>query len=294
VRVARQFVTDPNVVAVIGHLNSGATLASAPIYAQGNDPLVAISPSASSPDISRAGAFTFRVCPDDLVHGERLAEWARDQLGARTAAIVYRNNAYGRGVRSTFREGFTARGGRIVSVDPYSAALPSFEPYLTRLRIRGGADVLMIAGSRPGAEQVLAALDSAGLRPVVLAGDGVAGIEAAGAAAEGLLISLAYLPDRPSEANQNFVAAYRDAYDSNPDHRGAGAYDVVHLLARAIQEVGTDRRRIRNYVAGIGRDTAPFQGVTGEIAFDENGDAAGKEVVIGVVRNGRIVSARAR
>lgn len=75
-RVARELYDNSNVIAVVGHLTSSSTLAAAPVYGSGTNPIVQISPSASSPLITDAGPDTFRVCPSDLVHGSRLAEWA--------------------------------------------------------------------------------------------------------------------------------------------------------------------------------------------------------------------------
>ncbi len=292
VRAARELYETSGLVAVIGHLNSGATIAAAPVYNGGDDPVVQISPSASSPLVSDVGPYTFRVCPSDLVHGARLAEWAWAELGARRAAVLYQNDPYGRGVRGTFSSSFTGLGGEIVSEDPYVLTIPSFEPYLRRLGTRGGAAALMIAGTRDGAERILASLDSLGTRYPVLGGDGLAGLETSPVDAEGTLISTAYLADRPGERNQEFVAAYQRAFgDRLPDHRGAGAYDIVHLLARAIEEVGFSRDRIREYVAGVGSSTEPFEGVTGTIAFDGNGDVPNKEVVIGVIESGRLRTA---
>src|SRR5437899_8013351 len=84
---------------------------------------------------------------------------------------------------------------------------------------------------------------------------------------------------------------YARAYPGQrPDHRGAGAYDAVHLLARAIAEAGAGRQAIRDYLAKVGRGKPPFEGVTGTVAFDTNGDVPGKQVVIGVIRGGRLVS----
>ncbi|MEP6689149.1 MAG: ABC transporter substrate-binding protein, partial [Gemmatimonadales bacterium] len=71
---------DSDVSAVVGHLFSGMTLAAAPVYNGGDDPVVAISPSSSSPDVTAAGDWTFRVCPSDLAHGTVLAHWVRDRL----------------------------------------------------------------------------------------------------------------------------------------------------------------------------------------------------------------------
>jgi len=126
----------------------------------------------------------------------------------------------------------------------------------------------------------------------VLGGDGLSGLEASGVDANGVFISAAYLPDQPAAPNQAFLDAYQQAHgDRLPDHRGAGAYDIVYLLADAIEAAGTDRTKIRDYLAGVGTITPAFEGVTGTIAFDQNGDVPNKDVIIGLVRNRRLVTA---
>lgn len=292
VRVAEELYAMPGVVAVIGHLTSGATLAAAPVYNGGATPVVAISPSASSPEVSDAGPYVFRICPTDLLHGSRLADWILTRLEVRRAAVVYRNDDYGRGIRAVFVQSFDAAGGDLVADDPYLDDLPSFEPYLARIRARGGVGALLIAGTREGAERILPTIRNVGLNAAVLGGDGIAGIEQGDVDAEGVYISTAYLPDRPGTRNARFVETYRAAYDGRlPDHRGAGAYDIVHLIARALEAVGADRTHLRDYVAGIGSQVEAFEGVTGRIAFDANGDVPDKDVIIGVVRNDRLVTA---
>lgn len=292
VRVAREFYADPAVVAVVGHLTSGTTIAAAPVYNGGANPVVEISPSASSPELSRAGPYTFRICPTDLLHGARLADWAAHHLGAHRAAVLYVDDAYGRGVRSVFEESFRSLGGTVVADDPYLLDLPSFDPYLRRVLRRGGADVLMIAGTRAGAERILPALGTVGWSPTVMGGDGLTGLETSSVNAQGVYISSAYLPDRSGERNRQFVAAYAAAYPGRtPDHRGAGAYDIIHVLVRAIDAVGPDRTKIRDYLAGVGHATPPYDGVTGRIAFDSSGDVPDKDVVVGVVRDHELVTA---
>ncbi len=291
-RVARQLYDNSRVVAVIGHLTSATTLAAAPIYGGGNDPVVEISPSASSPLISTAGPYTFRVCPTDRVHGVRLADWARSALGAERAAILYRNDLYGRSIRATFFADFVSFGGSVVTNDPFLDEIPSFEPYLRRLQQQGGADVVFIAGTQEDAGRILPLLDTLGIQARVLGSEGLFGIQEAVASAEGTYISSAYLPDRPGDRNDQFIRAYRTAYRNQlPDHRGAGTYDIVYLLTQAIGVVGPNRRRIRDYLARIGRELAGFEGVTGTIAFDEHGDVPSKTVVIGVVSNRRLITA---
>jgi branched-chain amino acid transport system substrate-binding protein len=290
VRVAERLYADPSVVAVVGHLTSNSSIAAARVYGGGSNPVVMISPSASSPDLSGISPYVFRVCPSDLQHGPHLARFAWQALGARRAGIIYINTDYGRGVRSSFTAEFQRLGGSVVEADPYVPATPSLEPYLSRMK-RRGIDVLLLAAERPGAELALREMRSLGLTWPVLGGDALTGIEADGALAEGLRLSSAYLPDRRDERNATFVTDYARAFPGQrPDHRGAGTYDIVVLLARAIADAGPDRRGVRDYLARVGRGKPAFQGITGTIAFDADGDVPGKTVAIGVVRGGRLVT----
>lgn len=290
VRVAEKLYADAGVVAVVGHLSSSTSIAAARVYGGGLTPVPMISPSASSPELSGMSPYVFRVCPSDLQHGPHLARVAWQTLGARRAGIIYLNNDYGRGVRSTFAAEFARLGGVVIEADPYVPATPSLEPYLSRMR-RSGVDLLLLAAERPGAELGLREMRSLEVRWPVLGGDPLTGIETDGALAEGMRVSSAYLPDRRDERNVAFVEQYGRAFPGQrPDHRGAGAYDIVLLLSRAIDNAGADRRAVRDYLARVGRGKAPFEGVTGRIAFDANGDVPEKTVVIGVVRDGQLVT----
>jgi branched-chain amino acid transport system substrate-binding protein len=84
-----------NVVAVIGSAYSAPTLAAGPVYNNGRRPVLQISPSASVPDLSNAGDYTYRTCPTDLEYGAALARWAHDRLGLSRAAVLYVNDDSG-------------------------------------------------------------------------------------------------------------------------------------------------------------------------------------------------------
>lgn len=295
IHVAQELYADPAVVAVVGHLTSGTTLAAAAVYNSGEQPLVAVSPSASAPAIGSAGPYTFRIGPSDEVHGAALALWARQRLGAGRAAIFYENEDYGRGVRSTFQAQFEGAGGTIAAAYPFVSRSTNFEPLAAHASRIAGADLAMIAGTRREGEQLLEALRFESPTLPIVTSDGMAGIETARAIAEGVYVSAAWLPDGDSEATRRFVDAYRRAWGGDvPDHRGAGAYDVIYLLAQAIEAVGPDRERIQAYLAAVGTRYPAFEGVTGRTAFDGHGDVVGKSVTIGVVRGGRLVSAERR
>jgi branched-chain amino acid transport system substrate-binding protein len=295
VRIAKAFVDSAAVLAVVGHLSSNATLAAGRVYSAAANPLLMISPSASSPDLTGFSPYVFRVTPNDLNQGQQIARFTRRVLGARRAGVLFINNEYGRGLRHAFAAEFTGLGGTVVEEDPYLGATPTFEPYLTRLQRRGGVDVLVLACELPGAEEALREASQMGLRWPVIGGDALTGIEALGPLAEGVRFSSTYLPQRPGDLNARFVAAYARAFNGDrPDHRGAGSYDIVHLLARAIADAGHDRRAIRDYIAEIGTRRPAYEGVTGTIAFDALGDVPAKPVVIGVVHGGQLQAEAAR
>ncbi len=295
--VARDLALDERVVAVIGHMNSGASIKAADAYngrMEGTPPVLQISPASSSPELTHAGEWTFRVTPTDHEFAPVLAR-AAAQLGRRRAAVMYVNDDYGQGVRSTFEAAFREAGGAVVSADPYLGAVlergDELDPFLTRA-IGRGADALVIGGQAEAGVKIVQAARRLGYTGPVLGADGMTGAKDAGAIAEGLYVSSAFLPDNDSQAARTFVAAYRAAYDRFPDHRGAMTRDALYLLVDAIREVGTDRRAIRDYVASIGTGRPAFEGVSGRIHFDENGDVVGKPVALGVVRQGQLVTVR--
>jgi branched-chain amino acid transport system substrate-binding protein len=293
IAVAQKLRDDPRVVAVVGHLTSGTTIAAADIYNSGADPVVAISPSASNPDLTGIGRYTFRICATDLVHGTVLARFAARDLGARYAAIIYLDDDYGRGILGTFADEFRRLGGRIVAQNPALPTTADLGPYLERIKRDGRAQVLMAAGDRVVATAVLRQARARGITLPIIGGDALTGIEAEGALAEGVHLTSNYLPDKRGDRNAAFLRAYAAASGGEkPDHRGAGAYDAVYIIAEAIRAAGsTSRAKIRDALAQLGNERPAYEGVTGRIVFDARGDVPDKSVLVGVVRGGRIVLA---
>ena len=293
VRVANALY-DSGVVAVIGHVYSGPTIAAAPVYNGGPDPVVEISPSASAPALSTAGSYTFRLCPSDLAHGAALADWAVRRLGFHRGAVLFLNDDYGRGVRQTFVERAHQLHADIVAADPYLGSAPTVGPYLDRLaRMSPPPQFLLVAGYRDDAQVILTEARRRGLQATLLGGDGLEGIQDAGPIADGVYSSAAYLSTLDTPASQRFVAAYRRRYPGvpEPNQAAAGSYDALYLLRDVIARVGTSRRAIRNGLAAVGNTRPAFKGVSGTIAFDSLGDVPARQVYMGVVRNGAMQAA---
>jgi len=287
IAVAQQFLADTRVVAVVGHLTSSTTIAASNIYNSGRRPLVELSPSASSPDLTGIGSYTFRLCASDLVHGAELARFAVRRLKASAVAVIYLDDDYGRGSLATFREEFAKLGGTVTEADPMLPGTTDLSPYLDHIKLDGRAQVLMIATDRVTGTVALRQARARGVNLPIIGGDALTGIQSEGVLAEGLHLTSNWLPDLPGDANARFLQSYaRLSGGALPDHRGAGAYDAIYLIARAIRDAGADRARVRSALAHM---TTPYDGVTGRITFDSGGDVPNKSVHVGVVQNGRIL-----
>ncbi|HEX8432586.1 MAG TPA: ABC transporter substrate-binding protein, partial [Longimicrobium sp.] len=286
--VAQDLRADARVLAVIGHVNSAVSIKAAPIYnmeegendsVQG-EPLVQISPASSAPALTNAGPWTFRVTPTDLEFSPVLARWARERLRSSRAAVLYANDEYGQGVASTFANAFRRQGGTVLSADPYLPAMTrdpgALDAYLTRA-ISRNADALVIGGQADGAVPIITAARRLGYRGPILGADGVTGVKDAGPVGEGVYISSSFLPDRDSERARAFVAAYQKRYGALPDHRAAMTYDIMYMLKAAVESGATDRMAIRRYLEGV-TTTKPYEGISGQIRFDQNGDVVEKPV----------------
>lgn len=291
--VVAEALMGAGVVAVIGPSFSGPALAAAPVYNGGRDPVVHITTAASSPEVSSSGPYTFRICPSDLAHGDALARWARQRLSLERGAVLYLNNDYGRGVRQTFVRRFTELDGHILESDPFLGGRPDVGAYLDRLLVTGRPQFLIVAGYRDDAIEILRQARERKLRIPILGGDGLDGIETAGALAEGAYVSAAYLPSLGTFTNRAFIAAYQRKFPAagRPNQSGAGAYDAVYLLREVIARVGTKRAAIREGLAAVGSSAPSFDGVTGRIAFDSLGDVPTRQVYIGVIRGGEVLPA---
>lgn len=284
---------ESDVVAVLGPAYSSMTLASAPVFNGGRRPLVQLSPSASSPLVSTAGDFTFRLCPSDLAYGAGLARFASDR-GYRRAAVIYVNDAYGRGVRQTFAAEYSRLGGEIIELDPFLAATPDVGVYLARIAREHQAQTIVLAANQSEGLKVLAQIRAAKLNLPILSGDGMAGAERTDPGlAEGMFVASGYIVGTPTPANRKFVAAYERMFPQAgpPDQGAAASYDAVYLLAKVVKESGADRAAVRNALARIGTTDSAYEGVVGRVAFDSLGDVPELKVRIGVARGGVLVPA---
>jgi branched-chain amino acid transport system substrate-binding protein len=282
VAVAQQFVADPSIVAVVGHVNSGAMVAAAKVY---DGHLPAVATTASSPDLSGVSPWVFRVISSDSVNGADLARFA-GTLGRRRAAVLYENNSYGRGLAEAFVRAFA---GEVVSADPIDEAASDFEPFIADYARFTRPDIVFVAGTEGSGRHVLREARRQGITADFLGGDGWTGIVLDTAAAEGVYVGAPFTASDPRPEAQRFVAAYQRKYGEAPDGNAALGYDATMLVAHTIARAGADRERVRRDLAAAARP--PFAGATGAIRFRGSGDLDGRGFVMTRVHDGALLVA---
>lgn len=286
-------MTDTTVVALVGHLYSGTTLAAAPIYGaggrNGKRPLPIITPSSTAPEVTEAGDHVFRLCPTDLAHGTTLARYVREVLGLRRGAVLFLNNDYGRGFRKTFVQELKNLGGIPVEEDPYLGATPDVGAYLDRIALDRTAEFLVVGGNLEDAETILHEARRRGLNIPLVGGDGLEGIEA-DPQSDGVLFTAAYLPTLTTTTNRRFVQAYRARYPGAalPNQPAAATYDAFGVLRAILERTRADRRAVLQALTRLGTTDPPLRGATGTLGFDEHGDLREQQVWIAEARRGSV------
>lgn len=286
--VAQEFARNPEVVAVIGHLQSYVTVPAAAIYDLSG--LVLVSATATSPELTSKGyPRVFRTIFNDTEVGRQMARLGVAR-GHRRFVIYYARDEYGRGLANAFEEEAVTRGAVVVNRQSYDPNL-SANPLGAEQTVSGWSsldfDAVFIAGHDRQAGLLAGKLRQQGVRAVILGSDALATptfLRTGGEAVEGAVIATPFHPDHPEPASRSFSRAFRARYGSDPDVGAALGYDAVRVLAHAIREAGTtDPERMAAALHAV----HDWPGATGRFSFDRAGNLVGMPILTLVVRGGR-------
>lgn len=265
--VVDRLVNQDRVVAVLGEVASSRSMAGAPIAQRAGVPMV--SPSSTNPQVTAVGDMIFRVCFIDPFQGYACAKFARTELEARTAAVLYdQAQAYSSGLAQEFVKSFEAMGGRIVTQQVYQGGAQDFNAQLGIIRNQN-PDVIFIPGYYTDVANIAVQARRAGIAAPLLGGDGWDSEQLAKIAKDairGSFYSNHYAPDQPDAAVRGFIERYRSEFGGQtPDGLAALGYDAAMLLFDAMKRAkslsGPD---LRDALAA----TRDFPGVTGTISID--------------------------
>ena len=283
--IAAQKIVDSGAVAVVGHLNSGTSIPASKIYADAN--VAQISPSATNPKLTEQGfKTTFRVVANDNQQGGVLANYAADQLKAKTIAIIDDRTAYGQGLADVVEKVAKEKGMKVVAREFTNDKATDFNAILTKVR-GSKPDVVMYGGMDATAGPMAKQMKQLGIKSTLLAGDGVCSpefIKLAGDAAGILHCSMAGEAVEKMPKGADFLANFKKRFNADVQVYSPYSYDAVYVIADAIKRAGkTDRASITAAMPATN-----YPGLTGQIAFDEKGDIKGGAISMFKVVDGKM------
>ena len=281
---------DQGAVAVIGGATNAEARAMVPVA--GDAKRVLLSPSASNAELAGTSRYVFRLSPSDYQQAIKMGGFAVLSLDLSKTAVLVPLNESGRELGEVFREEFERQGGEVLDEVSYAEGSARDEEDVSEavqkvLDRKPQGVYLAASGGDPAAPRILQELARRGFRGTVMttAAFAAPGLFAGNASGtEGLVVSATAF-DLASEepAVKDFVAAYRAEYDAEPDAYAAQGYDAVMALAEAMK---AERSSPRDLWEGL-RGLSGYQGVTGVIQFDEQGNV-GQFPRVYVVEGGKL------
>jgi branched-chain amino acid transport system substrate-binding protein len=302
---ATLLASDPTIAAVIGTSCSSSALGAADQILS-DEGIILISPSNTSPaltDPATRQPFYFRTAHNDGIQGAAVAQFASEELGATTAATIHDGSPYADGLQQVFCDVFTEQyGGECTSQEAIQVGDTDFAPLLTSIAA-DQPEILFYPIFLPEGGLITAqARENPDYDDVALAGaDGLLTpdfVDSAGADnAEGVFLSGPSLEFAGDFYSDEFLPAYEEQFGEEPTAAfHAHSYDAANMVFDAIEAVAIEtddggllipRTQFRDELGA----TSGYEGITGSLTCDENGDCqpsatiAVNEVADGDVNN---------
>ena len=283
VAMAKRLAADPDVLAVVGHVNSSCSLSAAPIYQ--NARMAQISPSSSNPEISRKGFDTFfRTCATDDIQAPQAAYFAFERLKAKKVFVIDDKTTYGKGIADEFEKEIRRLGSGVLGHEGITQGEKDFAPLLTK--IKGlSPDLIFFGGMYPEGALLVRQAKSLGLSSQWLGGDGIyvnSFIDLAKEDAEGVYCTFIGADVSSMESAKHYLETYTARFGRQRGPYSAYAYDAANIIIEAIRKAG---KKDRSAVLAQVRATKDFPGVVGLTSFDQKGDSSIQLIGVFQVRN---------
>jgi branched-chain amino acid transport system substrate-binding protein len=273
------------VVAVIGEMISGDTMAGAPIAEKAMIPVV--SPTATNPLVTQGKKYIFRVCFIDPVQGDIGAKYAFTTLKAKKAAlIVDKSQDYCVGLAKFFKDAFTKLGGQIVAETFCVTEDKDFSAQLSTIKPTN-PDVIYAPNYYSPVALFTKQARELGIKAPVLAGDGAQAdelIQIGGKEVEGVAFTGHFhKKGATTKLAKDWIAGFEKKFNAEPNAFHALGADAYFVLLDAITRAKTTKGEdVRKALA----TTKNFEAISGKLSIGEDGDAV-KPMVINVVKGGK-------
>lgn len=274
---AKQIVADPQVLCLVGHLNSGVMIPSSEEYHTAG--LVAVSPANTNPNVTDRNYLEVnRIVGRDDVQGVVGAEYAQGQ-GVQSVYIIHDKTAYGQGVATFFQKRAQELGMNVAGFEG-TEEKANFDALITPI-LSAQPDMVYFGGIYDQAGVFFKQAREKGFEGIFMGPDGMDSTELAKIAGDtltaggGTVYSTVAGPANVYPDTAKFITDFKAKYGADPQPFSAQAYDSMAICLKGIETAARAKNGqmpTRQEVANAVRATKDFKGITGTISFNSKGD----------------------
>ena len=277
-----KLVQDDKVVAIIGDVTTKPTLAVAQTSQQDNIPI--ITATATAAEVTLTGPNIFRACFTDPFQGELMASYASEKLGATKVAVLSdMADDYSSGIAEAFVAKAEDLGMQVVADEKYQDGDVDFKSQLTNIKGQN-PDVLFLPVYYEDLRLISAQAKEVGVTAQLCGADGWDSVltdNFDSSVLNGGVFCSQYSTESTDERVQNFISAYKEKYEMDPNMFAVLAYDATNMMAQAISDAGsTDSQAIIDAMAAL-----EYDGLTGHMTFDEDRNPQKSAVIVSIQDN---------
>ena len=269
---AKNIVADKDILAVIGHLNSGVAIPSSEVYKDAN--LAMISPANTNPTVTDRGYPNVnRVCGRDDVQGVVGSEFAHGTMKAKSAYIIHDKTTYGQGVAEFFKADAEKKGIKILGFEG-TEEKSNFDPIITPLKAKN-PDLIYFGGIYEQAAPFFKQAREKGVKAKFLGPDGLDSSDLtkiAGKAVVGMNYTSVAGPVSVYPQAKQFADEYKKKFGKNPEPFAAQAYDATAIALKAIEAAAKGGKAPSREDVSKEVRKVKHTGITGAVEFDDKGD----------------------
>jgi branched-chain amino acid transport system substrate-binding protein len=289
-RAQVQKALDGEPYVLLGPGYSGSVKVTAPLAAEAGITEIM---GGEAAELTQAGnKFVFRTSFGQQSSMPKVAKYINDELKAKSVAVVWVNNDFGRGGRDVITKEFGRLGIKIAADISTEAGQADFAADVSKVKA-AAPDAVFIYVNEEESARILKEIKRQGVTAPLIGETTLVGqkvIELAGDAANGARGHVGLTTDAPVELVKTFRDKFSKKYNYVPDHNGIKGYLAVYMVKAATEKMGKlDSKNVANTLHGMTIKASDEPGMLMDVTFDENGDIDRQGFLVEVVEGKQVV-----
>ncbi len=281
---AEMLVSNPDVLGVVGHFNTGVAIPSSVKYEEGK--LVMVSPANSGVKLTEEGKKTVhRINARDDKQGPKGAAYAKNVLGVKSVFLIHDKTAYGQGLAEQVKAQFEKDGVQVVAFEGITQGEKDYSPVINQV-LSKNPDMIYFGGIYSEGGIIVKQAREKGYKGYFMGADALDSsdmIKIAGPAVEGVIYTALAGDINQTEEGRKWAGEFEKAMGKKPEAYAAYGFDAMNVVLNGVKEAikaNGGKKPSREQVLDMVHKTKDFTGTFTKVTFDEKGDNIYADVFI--------------